>query len=71
MRPYIRLDLSVGYAIKERKGRKSGVDFALYNVLARENEVMYRLYVNKEGFSYDILAFPLKLVPSLCYYYRF
>ena len=71
MRPYIRLDLSVGYAFKERKGRKSGVDFALYNVLARENEVMYRLYVNKEGFSYDILAFPLKLVPSLCYYYRF
>lgn len=71
MRPYIRLDLSVDCTLSEKDGCEHGINLSVHNVLARENEVMYRLYVNDEGFSFNYMAFPLKLMPSLSYYFRF
>ena len=71
MRPYIRLDLSADFTISEKAGRQSVLNLSVYNVLARENEVMYRLYINDEGFSFDYMSFPLILMPSLSYCYRF
>lgn len=71
MRPYIRLDLSVDFALTQKKGRESALNLSVHNVLGRYNEVMYRLYINDDGFSYDSMAFPLRFMPSLSYCYRF
>lgn len=71
MRPYIRLDLSAHFTLTKEGRRESGLNISVYNVLGRYNEVMYRLYINDDGFSYDSMAFPLRFVPSLSYYYRF
>lgn len=71
MRPYIRLDLSANYILSKKKDSESGINLSIHNVLARENEMMYRLYINEEGYAYDIMAFPLRILPSLSYYYKF
>ena len=72
MKPYLRLDLSVTYAIRKDERQENGVNFSLYNVLARKNDVMYRLYVNKKNqFAYSGMAFMLRLVPSISYYHKF
>lgn len=71
MNPYIRLDLSADYLLFEKDGRKSGLNLSIHNVLARDNDVMYRIYLYDDGFSFGGLSFPLKLLPSISYYYRF
>lgn len=71
MRPYIRLDVSVDYTLSRKESHESGLNLSVHNVLARDNEVMYRLYINTEGFSFDSMSFPLKLMPSLSYYCKF
>lgn len=71
MRPYIRLDLSVNYNIIKDERQECGVNFSLYNVLARKNDVMYRLKIEGDRFAYAPMSFFLNLVPSISYYHKF
>lgn len=71
MRPYIRLDLSVNRIIIKRDNMESSINFSLYNVLARENEVMWSLHINDSKFGFRPLAFYLKLLPSISYNHKF
>lgn len=72
MRPYIRLDLSVTYAFRKDESRENGINLSLFNVLARRNEVMYRLQVSEdERFGYMPMSFSLLLMPSISYYHKF
>ena len=71
MRPYIRLDLSVNYNIIKNERQECGVNFSLYNVLARKNDVMYRLKIDGDKFAYSPMSFFLNLVPSISYYHKF
>lgn len=71
MRPYIRLDISVNYNIIKNKRQECGVNFSLYNVLARKNDVMYRLKIEGDKFAYAPMSFFLNLVPSISYYHKF
>ncbi len=71
MNPYIRLDLSADYLLLDKDGRKSGLNLSIHNVLARDNDVMYRLYLYDDGFSFRGLSIPMKFLPSISYYYRF
>ena len=70
---YMRLDLSVNYAFRSRQGRKSGINFSLYNVTAHENVLLYRLKVtrNERTMAYNPLSFVAPLLPSVNYYYSF
>lgn len=71
MRPYIRLDLSVTYSFIKSDRQENGINFSLYNVTARKNDVMYRLNVRDGLYSYGPMSFFLRLVPSVSYYHKF
>ena len=72
MRPYIRLDLSATLALRRDEKQENGINLSIYNVLARRNDVMYRLHINGDNeFAYRRMSFGLCLVPSISYYHKF
>ena len=71
MRPYIRLDLSASYAFRRTERQENGINISIYNVLCRQNDVMYRLRLIDGTYSYRPLAFFLRFVPSISYYHKF
>lgn len=73
MRPYVRLDLSATWVIRKDASQENGINVSIYNVLARRNDVMYRLHISEEGdkFGYSGMSFGLCLVPSISYYHKF
>lgn len=71
MRPYMRMDLSVNYTLIRNDRQENGINLSLYNVLARKNDVMYRLQFTDGKYSYQPMAFFLRLVPSVSYYHKF
>lgn len=71
---YGRLDLSINYDIKARKGRRSGFNLSLYNVSMRKNPLYYSIYVTKNPpprIGYRPFTFAVRLLPSINYYYSF
>lgn len=71
MRPYIRLDLSATYTIIKNDRHENGVNVSIYNVLARDNDVVYRLYLKDGTYSYGPNSFFLRLLPSVSYFHKF
>ena len=72
MRPYIRMDISATYAITKTDSKENGVNFSVYNVTGRKNDVMYRLRYSKTGtYSYGGMGFFLRWLPSVSYYHKF
>lgn len=71
MRPYIRLDLSVTCRFMDNGRQENGMNISVYNVTARDNDVMYRLNVRNGIYSYGPVSFFLKMVPSISYYHKF
>lgn len=71
LRPYIRLDLSVNRSFRKDERQENGINISVYNVLARKNEVMWRLQTKDNEFSYKSLAFFLRVMPSISYYHKF
>jgi hypothetical protein len=70
LHPYIRLDLSANYKWGEKS--KQGINFSLYNVTSRDNELFYYLRTRKDGsFVYRPISFVLNILPSVSYYYKF
>lgn len=72
MRPYVRLDISVTCSIRKDERQENGINLSIYNVLARRNDVMYRLTLTDDDrFGYRPMSFMLRLVPSISYYHKF
>ena len=69
LRPYIRLDVSATYHFN--KSRNNGLNLSVYNVLARKNEMLYRLFVGEEGYHFGPVSMPLSLMPSISYFHKF
>jgi len=70
LHPYVRLDLSANY--KWGSKAEHGVNFSLYNVTSRDNELFYYLRTRDDGsFVYRPVTFVLHILPSLSYYYKF
>lgn len=70
---YMRLDLSANYAFRLKNGRKSGLNFSVYNVTMHENVLLYRLKVGRDEhkLGYSAMSFVAPLLPSVSYYYCF
>ena len=69
LKPYRRLDLSVNYDLCNRGGRRSGLNFSLYNVTMARNELFCRLKITKKRqFANRPYRFMLPILPSLNYY---
>lgn len=71
MRPYIRLDLSINCCFIKNERQENGVNFSIYNVLGRKNDIMYKLFVEEEGFYFSNGSIPLVFMPSFSYYHKF
>lgn len=66
------MDLSVTYILNKNEKYENGLNLSIYNVLARKNDVLYKLKINKSNqFAYQPLSFMLRLVPSISYYHKF
>ena len=44
LRPYIRMDISINRSFIKNDRMENGINLSVYNVLARKNEVMWRLF---------------------------
>jgi hypothetical protein len=71
MRPYIRLDLSATYSFTRTDRKENGINLSVYNVLARRNDLMYRITKDERGYSYGPIGFFIQLMPSISYYHKF
>lgn len=71
MRPYVRLDLSATFRLVKDRWWENGINVSLYNVLCRDNDVMYRLRLSNNDIYYSSMSFFLRLVPSVSYYHKF
>ena len=71
LKPYFRTDVSVNYFFREG----SGINFSLYNVTGRDNELYYRIKKNREEdgmtFSYGPASINIKYMPSVGYFHKF
>lgn len=68
---YMRLDVSAGYDFKNRNGRRSGINFSVYNLTRHGNPLIYRLKIYKDRMAYKPFGFALSILPSVNYYYSF
>lgn len=67
---YARLDLSANY--EWGRNSRQGVNFSLYNVTSRNNDLFYYLRIRDDGsFVYRPVTFVMRILPSLSYYYKF
>ena len=71
LRPYIRMDISINKSFIKNDKMENGVNLSVYNVLARRNEVMWRLNVTEGRYAYRPIAFFLQVMPSVSYYHKF
>ena len=70
LRSYMRLDLSANY--KWYCKGEHGINFSIYNITSRENELFYYLRTDEDGsFIYRPVTFILNVMPSISYYYKF
>ena len=71
LHPYIRLDFSVNFCFRKEDRQESGINFSVYNVLARKNEVMWRLIMKDGRFSFSPMTSFMRAMPSISYYHKF
>ena len=71
LRPYVRMDVSINRSFIKNEKMENGINLSVYNVLARRNEVMWRLQVSDGKYAYSPLSFFLIVMPSISYYHKF
>ena len=71
MRPYVRLDLSVTRTFIKDDKQENGINFSVYNVLGRKNDIMYKIRVRDNGFYFCSTSIPMQFMPSISYYHKF
>lgn len=71
--PYMRLDLSLNYDFKMRGSRRTGLNFSLYNVTMKKNDLFYRVKVSRREnkIIYSTFRFALPIMPSVNLYHYF
>ena len=70
--PYIRLDLNFNWYFRKDTTLIHGINFSIYNALARNNELSYRFYYREDGsFAYAPFSFALRLMPGIGWFCKF
>lgn len=65
------MDLSVNFSFRKDDRQENGLNISVYNVLARKNEIMWRLNIDDGTFSYRPMASFMRIMPSISYYHKF
>lgn len=72
LKTYARADLSVNYKWPAAGGRERGVNFSLYNVICKNNDLFHYMRVNsKNEMYYRSVHFISPILPSISYYMKF
>ena len=70
--PYIRLDLNFNWYFRKDERLTHGINFSLYNALARDNELSYYIHYREDGsFAYVPFSFALRLMPGIGWFCKF
>ena len=69
--PYLRMDLNFNWYFRNDDKVSHGVNFSVYNVLARDNEISYKFMLEDGAFAYRPFCFALKMMPGLGWFYKF
>lgn len=69
--PYIRLDLSVSFDIRNTGRFRDGINVSVQNATARDNQMTAILKVRKGKYSYAPTKFLIPVLPSINYYCTF
>lgn len=70
--PYIRLDLNFNWYFRKDERLTHGVNFSLYNALARNNELSYHFSYRDDGtFAYVPFSISLRLMPGIGWFCKF
>ena len=70
-RPYMRLDLSANLSLRHKKRFEDGINFSVYNVLGRANEVYFTLKYYDGDFKFRHVSFLVNRLPNISYYLKF
>ncbi len=71
LRPYSRLDLSVNFLFCKSHGCEHGLNFSVYNVTGRNNDITCRLKVHNGRYRYSHFSLIRFQMPSVNYYLKF
>lgn len=69
--PYIRLDLSVSFNIRDKGRFKDGINISVQNVTARKNQMKATLKIKDGQYSYATAKLIIPVMPSINYYCTF
>ena len=69
--PYLRLDLSVGFDIRNTGRFRDGVNISVQNATARDNQMTAILKIKDGMYSYAPTKFLIPVLPSINYYCTF
>lgn len=69
--PYIRLDLSASFNIRNSGRFRDGINISVQNVTARRNQLMATLKVRNGEYSYAPVQLIIPVLPSINYYCYF
>ena len=69
--PYIRLDLSASYNLRDKGRFRDGINVSVQNVTARKNQMTAMLKLKDGKYSYAPTALIIPVMPSINYYCNF
>ncbi len=70
---YSRLDISANWYIKKGPRGKMGLNFSMYNVLGKKNELGYGMHINPDftAYSFQTSGIQLRFLPALAFFMTF
>lgn len=70
---YIKMDLSVNWYLHKGPKLTNGFNFAMYNVLGRDNALGYGLHYSKSrsAMQFKAVSLKMKFLPSIGYFHKF
>lgn len=70
---YVKMDLSVNWYLNKGPKRTNGFNFAMYNVLGRNNSIGYGLHFSKDrtAMRFRPVSMQLRFLPSIGYFHKF
>lgn len=72
LKAYTRMDLSANYTFRTKGcGVKQGLNFSIYNVFARANDLFYAVKYWNDKFKYHHITFLIRTLPNISYYIKF
>ena len=73
LKPYYRLDLNARLRFNSRGRVQHGLNFSVYNVTARKQEIFRRVHSERDNYKieFESMYLGITILPSVGYYLKF